>query len=60
MSYKAEDQTHRKLDFMIKWQVDGTWEVLAKSSFPCKISMDMLRNVSEVLKMHMGGIESGK
>ena len=29
--HQAEDQTHRKFVFMIKWQKSGTWKVLVKS-----------------------------
>ena len=52
--YKAEDQTQKKFVFVLNWGVSGILEVLVKSLFLWRISMDMSGNVLRVLKVYTG------
>ena len=56
MGHKAEGQTHRKFVFTMKWRVSGTCQVLVKSPFLWRISIDMYGKVLRVLKMCIGGM----
>ena len=60
MGHKDEGQTQKKCVLVMKWRVSGTLEVLVKSLFLWRISMDMWGNVLRVLKVYMGKMVLGK
>ena len=60
MSLKTEDQTPIKFVFLMKWQVSERSQVVVKSPFPFRISMNMWGSVLRAFKVCMGGSRTEK